>query len=189
MYRSLRDAARIASNTYPLSRLRSLEERFGIAAFTLLFLFAMSQSLLAHDLKHEFKVGEIEIIQPWSRATPEGAKVAAGYFTLRNLGAQPDRLVAATGEIAGKTEVHEMSVDAAGVMTMHPVPGGLEIPAGGEVKLQPGSFHIMFMDLKQGAKEGETFTGTLTFEKAGTVQVEYSVDKMGGDMDHDTNAG
>ena len=154
-------------------------------AFTILLLFAMSHAALAH----EFKVGDVEIVHPWSRATPEGAKVAAGYLELKNDGAEPDRLVSATGEIAGKTEIHEMAVDAGGVMTMRPVPGGLEIPAGGEVELKPGSFHIMFMDLKQGAKEGEKFKGTLTFEKAGTVEVEFAVDKMGGEKDDHSHGG
>ena len=111
--------------------------------------------------------------------------MAAGYLVISNEGSTSDRLVSATGEIAGKTEIHEMAVDANGVMTMRPLADGLEIPAGGEVKLEPGSFHIMFMDLKRGAKEGETFKGTLTFEKAGTVNVEFSVDAMGGGGGHD----
>ncbi len=177
MQKSFRGAARAALNTYPLSRFRSIEERAGILAFSLMLLFALSQSAFAH----EFKVGDIEIDHPWSRATPAGAKVAAGYLTIRNEGATPDRLVAVTGSIAGKTQIHEMAVDSSGVMTMRELAGGLEIPAGGEVALKPGSFHIMFMDLKEPAKEGETFKGTLTFEKAGTVDVEFAVGKMGGD--------
>ena len=181
MRTSFRDATRVAFNTYPISRFRSFEERLGIIAFALALLFAMSHSLWAH----EFKVGDIEIQHPWSRATPEGAKVAAGYLVIANKGSVPDRLVSATGEIANKTEIHEMAVDASGVMTMRPLPDGLDIPAGGELKLEPGSFHIMFMDLKQGAREGETFKGMLTFEQAGTVNVEFAVEAMGGEGGHD----
>src|SRR5690606_27587552 len=94
-----------------------------------------------------------------------------------------DRLVSASGEIAGLAQIHEMAVDATGVMTMKQLADGLEIPAGGEVARKPGSFHIMFMDLKKPAKQGQPFKGTLTFETAGTVEVEYSVDAMGGDHD------
>lgn len=133
---------------------------------------------------HEFKVGDLEIVHPWSRETPHGAKVAAGYLVIKNNSQTADRLISATGAIAGKTEIHEMAVDGNGVMTMRPLPTGLEVPAGGEVALEPGSFHIMFMDLKRSAKEGESFDGTLTFEKAGNLAVEYSVDKMGGKTDH-----
>lgn len=133
---------------------------------------------------HEFKVGDLEIVHPWSRETPHGAKVAAGYVLIKNNGKTADRLISATGDIARKTEIHEMAVDGNGVMTMRPLPAGLEVPAGGEVALEPGSFHIMFMDLKREAKDGESFEGTVTFEKAGSLTVEYSVDKMGGKTDH-----
>lgn len=161
---------------FAFSRLRSVEERVGIAVFTLALLFATTHPLWADDAG----IGAIAIDHPWSRATPAGADVAAGYLRLRNAGATPDRLISATAEIAGKTEIHEMAVDAAGVMTMHPVAGGLEIPAGGEVSLKPGSFHMMFMGLKRQIRQGEHFSGTLTFEKAGTVTVRYSVDAVGG---------
>ena len=185
MRNSIRDAARVALNTYPLSRFRSFEERLGIAGFTLMLLFAFCQPLWAH----EFKAAELEIVHPWSRATPEGARVAAGYVLIRNNGSQPDRLVSATGEIAGRTEIHEMAVDANGVMTMRPLADGLEVPAGGEAELKPGGFHIMFLDLTRGPKEGETFKGTLTFEKAGTVEVEYAVEAMGGGSGHGGHGG
>ncbi|MFA6153267.1 copper chaperone PCu(A)C [Mesorhizobium sp.] len=179
MQYSYRALARTLSHCHPLSRLRSFEERLGIVTFTLTLLLAMTHPLWAH----EFKVGDIEIVHPWSRATPEGAKVAAGYLVLKNHGETADRLVAATGELAGVTQVHEMAVDANGVMTMKQLADGLEIPAAGEVALKPGSFHIMFMDLKKPVRQGQSFRGTLTFEKAGTVEVEYSVDAMGGEHD------
>jgi periplasmic copper chaperone A len=132
MRKSVFDAARIAADPY---RLPGRLERPGAIATALALMFFMCQPLSAH----EFKAGDIEVMHPWSRATPEGAKVAAGYAVLKNDGSSPDRLVSATGEIAGKTEIHEMAVDANGVMTMRPVPGGLEIPAGGTVELKPGS--------------------------------------------------
>lgn len=177
MSMSLRTAARAA--TFGLARFRSIEERIGIIGFTLAILFVMSQALMAH----EFKTGDLELVHPWSRETPHGAKVAAGYVKIVNHGSQPDRLVAASGAIAGRTEIHEMAVDAKGVMTMRPI-DGIEIPAGGEVELKPGGFHIMFLDLKDAKKKGETFAGSLTFEKAGTVAVEFSVDSMGGAAGH-----
>ena len=137
---------------------------------------------------HEFKLGDLEITHPWSRATLPGAKVAAGYLTVKNNGSTPDRLVSATADIAGKGEVHEMTVKD-GVMTMRPLAGGLEIPAGGEVKLEPGAYHLMFKGLKAPAVEGVKFPGTLTFEKAGTVKVEFAVEKAGGEADHSAHGG
>ena len=66
------------------------------------------------------------------------------------------------------------------VMRMKPVEGGLEIRPGATVELKPGGYHLMFMDLKEPLKEGETIKGTLVFEKAGSVEVEYAVRGMGG---------
>ena len=131
---------------------------------------------------HSFTLGDLDIGHPWSRATLPGAKVAAGYLTVKNNGGEADRLIAVSGEIAGKSEIHEMTVKD-GVMTMRPLADGLEIPAGGELKLEPGSYHIMFMELAAPAVEGQNFKGTLTFEKAGEVEVEFAVDKPGG-KDH-----
>ena len=139
-------------------------------------------------LAHEFKLGDLEIDHPWSRATPPGAKVAGGYFTVTNHGGVPDRLVSVTSDISAKAEVHEMAVKD-GVMTMRPVEGGVEIPAGGKIELKPGGYHLMLMGLKHPAKDGESFPATLTFEKAGSVTVEFQVEGMnaagGMEMDHD----
>ena len=102
---------------------------------------------------HEFKLGELTIGHPWSRATLPGAKVAAGYLTVKNAGSTADRLVSVTADIAGKGVIHEMTVKD-GVMTMRPLTTGLEIPAGGEVKLEPGSYHLMFMGLRRQRSRG-----------------------------------
>src|SRR5690606_6544463 len=120
--------------------------------FVLALLFSSGHAVFAH----EFKVGDLEIDHPWSRETPNGARVAGGYFTVTNSGGAPDRLVAVTSEISAKTEVHEMTVSD-GVMTMRQVGGGLEIPAGGSVALDPGGYHLMFIDLERQPKKGETF--------------------------------
>jgi copper(I)-binding protein len=139
----------------------------------------LAQPLMAHD----FNAGDLQLKHPWSRATPDGARVAAGYVKIINNGAQADRLISVSGEIAGRSEIHEMSVNAQGVMTMRPA-GGVDIPAGGEVELKPGGFHIMFMELNDAKKEGDKFAGSLTFEKAGTVDVEFWVEGMGKGAEH-----
>ncbi|RWK59855.1 copper chaperone PCu(A)C [Mesorhizobium sp.] len=156
------------------SFLHSFEERLGITVFLLALLFVSAQAVFAH----EFRAGDLKIVHPWSRATPPGAKVAGGYFTITNTGSSPDRLLSISSEISAKAELHEMGVKD-GVMTMRPVSGGLEIPAGGKVALAPGGYHLMFVGLKQQPKQGETFPATLTFEKAGTVTVEFAVEGMG----------
>ena len=138
-------------------------------------LFACFLSLTAGAAAaQEFKAGSLEIDQPWSRATPKGAKVGAGYLTIKNTGTTPDRLVSGTSPVAGKFEIHEMSMDK-GVMKMRPVPKGVEIKPGETVELKPNSFHFMMMDLKRPIERGKPFKASLMFEKAGPVEVEFTV--------------
>jgi copper(I)-binding protein len=137
-------------------------------------LLLVSALVPSNGSAQEFKAGALVINQPWSRATAGGAKVGAGYMTITNNGSQPDRLVGGSLPQAEKVEVHEMRLEN-NVMTMRPVPGGLEIKPGQTVKLEPGGYHVMFMQLKEPLKQGEVLKGELTFEKAGTVSVEYKV--------------
>ena len=85
----------------------------------------------------------ITLEQPWSRATPAGAKVGGGYLRITNTGPEPDRLVGGTFPLAAKVEVHEMSLED-NVMRMKQVEGGLEIEPGATVELKPGGYHLMF---------------------------------------------
>jgi copper(I)-binding protein len=117
---------------------------------------------------HEVKVGNLELTDLWTRATPPNAPTAGGYLTIANHGADPDTLIAASSPLAAKAELHMMAMKD-GVMTMRPVDGGIEIPAGGSVTLAPDGFHIMFITPGEPLKEGSKFPVTLTFEKAGKV--------------------
>ncbi|HEV2507926.1 copper chaperone PCu(A)C [Bosea sp. (in: a-proteobacteria)] len=126
----------------------------------------------------DYSAGPLKIEQPWTRATPAGAKVAGGYVAVTNTGSAADRLLGGSSEIAGKVEIHEMAVNN-GVMTMRGLPEGVELKPGAKLELKPGGYHIMFMDLKRQLKEGEKVKGTLTFEKAGAVPVEFSVQSVG----------
>jgi periplasmic copper chaperone A len=126
----------------------------------------------------EVKAGDLVISQAWSRATPGGAKVGAGYLTIANQGSAPDRLVAVSGEFAGKIEVHEMATTN-GVMTMRAVDGGLTIEPGKAVTLAPGGYHLMMMNLKSPLKQGDKLPITLEFEKAGKVAVTLDVGSVG----------
>jgi periplasmic copper chaperone A len=132
----------------------------------------------------DYRVGSLDIAGPWSRATPKGAAVAAGYMKITNTGTTSDRLIGGSSDIAPKFEVHEMSMDN-GVMKMRPLKDGIEIKPGQSVELKPGSFHVMFVGLKNPLKEGDHIKATLVFEKAGKVDVELDVTGMGGQRGHD----
>jgi copper(I)-binding protein len=131
-----------------------------------------------------FKVGDLTIETPWMRATPKGAPVAGGYMKITNNGTTADRLVGGSIEGAKRFEVHEMSMDGS-VMRMRELPNGLEIKPGATVELKPAGLHIMGFDLAGGFTAGQTVKGTLKFEKAGEVAIEYTVTPIGaGAPDH-----
>jgi len=116
---------------------------------------------------------QVEIEQPWSRATPPGAKVAAGYMIIRNRSAQPERLVGGSSPVARKVETH-VHIKDGDILRMREVKG-YDIPAKGAFELKPGGAHLMLVDLKGPLKEGEKIPVLLKFERAGEVKVDFDV--------------
>jgi periplasmic copper chaperone A len=126
-----------------------------------------------------FRLGDLVVTSPWTRATPGGAKIAGGYLKIANNGKTADRFLGAKSGPTDHVEIHEMSMND-GVMKMRPLPdGGLEIKPGETVELKSGGYHLMFMDLTQPLKQGDTFRATLQFEKAGPLDVNFSVRALG----------
>jgi copper(I)-binding protein len=125
-----------------------------------------------------FKLGDLTVTSPWTRATPGGAKIAGGYLKITNNGTTADRFVGAKSDASDRVEIHEMSINV-GIMKMRPLPNGLEIKPGETVELKSGGYHLMFMDLKQPLKPGDTFKATLQFEKAGPLDVNFNVNALG----------
>jgi periplasmic copper chaperone A len=124
------------------------------------------------------KVGDLQIENAWSRATPAGAKVGAGYLVIKNTGTSPDRLVGGSTAAAANVEIHETTMRD-DVATMQPMSSGLPIEPGKTVTLAPGGYHLMFVDLKSPLKQGQKVTATLDFEKAGKVDVTFDVQAVG----------
>jgi copper(I)-binding protein len=128
-------------------------------------------------LAQELKSGDLTIENPWSPATPKGAEVGSGYFTIRNEGATPDRLTGGAADFA-TVEIHQMKMEN-GVMSMPQLKAGLVVPAHGSVRLAPGGYHLMFAHLTKPLMKGEKVKATLTFEHAPPLIVEFSVERIG----------
>jgi periplasmic copper chaperone A len=146
---------------------------------SLLSAILMAASLAATpSLARDYKIGSIEIVQPWSRATPSTAPSAGGFLTLTNKGDAPDRLIAIESPAAKQTEIHEMKMDGA-VMRMRELENGVVLPPGQTVELKPGGYHVMFIGLKAPFVKDQKVSATLVFEKAGRIDVEFQVDALG----------
>ena len=134
--------------------------------------------ILGIGVVHAYSSETIVVENPFSRATPGGAKIGVGYMTITNKGTTADRLVSASSPSAAAVEIHEMKMDD-GVMRMRELAAGLPIEAGKSALLAPGGYHLMLMGLKAPLKEGEKVPVTLTFEKAGKVDIALDVMGIG----------
>lgn len=113
----------------------------------------------------------------WARATPRGAKTGAVYLTVVNNGSSTDRLLSATTPVADKVQFHSASEEN-GISHMREM-RAVDVAARTEVPFRPGGMHIMLVGLKQPLKQGETFSMTLTFEKAGKRELSVPVAGVG----------
>ncbi|MCG2584406.1 copper chaperone PCu(A)C [Massilia sp. TS11] len=105
-------------------------------------------------------LAEVSVSDAWVRATVPVQKATGAFMVLK---ADKDlRLVGVETPLAGVAEVHEMKMDG-NVMQMRAM-AGLDLPAGKDVKLAPGGYHIMLMQLKQQVKEGDSVPLTLILE-------------------------
>lgn len=125
---------------------------------------------------------KIKVSKAWGRASR--GPIAAAYLTIENSGGGDDRLIAVSADVGRRVAMHTTEMDG-DVARMREVPT-VEIPAGQTVMLKPGGLHLMLMGAKEGLAEGAVFNLTLTFEKAGKVEVKAHVLKAGAmtDMKH-----
>ena len=142
---------------------------------SLLFAAVLGLSLTGAAHAHEYSAGDLRIAHPWTRPTVAGAPVVAGYFEVTNTGKTADRLVSAAAPNAKRVELHQSAMDG-GVMRMKALPQGVEIPAGGTVRLAPGGLHLMLMGPNKAFLQGDRIPLTLTFAKAGKVAVQLAAE-------------
>jgi copper(I)-binding protein len=125
---------------------------------------------------------QVEVENAWSRATPPGAKIAAGYLLIRNKAAEADKLIAASSPLAARVETH-VTEKQGEVMRMREVKG-YEVPAKGSFELKPTGAHLMLVDIKRPFKAGEKIPLVLRFQNAGEIKTELEVKALGATAAH-----
>lgn len=136
-----------------------------------------------------FRQGDMVVTAPWARATPGAIKIGAAYMTLVNRGTAPDRLIGARSDVAERVELHtNMSQD--GMMQMRPL-DSVALPPGQTVRFEPSGLHLMLVNLKAPLQEGTQFPLQVTFERAGTLEVQVTVGAVGASESpsHENHAG
>jgi hypothetical protein len=118
---------------------------------------------------HSHKLKSLEIVHPWCWETEAATKTVAVYMTVRNSSRRADRLVRATASIADKAELRGPRDDK-------PLTA-LDAKAGGELILRRDGPHILLTGVKRQLSPYDAFVMTLTFERAGKVEVEVQVEE------------
>jgi periplasmic copper chaperone A len=141
---------------------------------------------LAPASAHEGSKAGVTVAHPWARATPGGSTISAAYLELKSEAGVVDRLIGASSPAAGRVEIHRHIMEGE-VMKMRRV-DSVSVPTGASHLLAPSGDHLMLLDLKAPLKEGDMVALTLTFEKAGPITVEATVEPVGAmgphGMDH-----
>lgn len=137
---------------------------------------AILATLLVTSVNGQQREGaKLGVEHAWARAS--AGTTGAVYLSIFNRGSSGDRLLAVNTSVADKAELHENKMEN-GVMKMRPV-GPITIGPGQSFELKPGADHVMLIGLKQPLKQGQTFPLTLSFERAGDVQVTVRVERAG----------
>jgi copper(I)-binding protein len=123
---------------------------------------------------HGTHAGPIHVEQAQARASVANQANGAAFLTIENQGSAEDALVSAAAPVAGKVEIHSMTMEG-DVMKMRAVER-IDLKAGEKIEMKPGhGYHIMLMGLKKPLKAGDSFPMQLRFQKAGKVQITVKV--------------
>lgn len=111
--------------------------------------------------------------------------MTAVFGTIANNSNEDIVLVGGSVAQANMVEIHEMAMSG-GEMVMQRIEGGLVIPAGESVVLEPGGNHVMLMDLNTAIVAGDSISVILDFDGAEDITVEGIIAKPteGGDEDY-----
>jgi periplasmic copper chaperone A len=139
--------------------------------------------LAAPVAAHERKVGDLEIVHPWARATAGTSKTGAVYMRIENNGNTDDLLVGMATDAAERVEMHT-STEENGVASMKKV-DAIDLPGHSTIEFKPGKYHVMLVGVDPPLREYDTFKMTLVFANAGRVEVEVYVEEAGAmEPDH-----
>ena len=116
----------------------------------------------------------------WARpalASQEGSGMVgtgAVFMRLVNSGSEAERLVGGQTDAAKIVEIHQTVMEG-DLVRMQMLPSGVEVPARGDVLLEPGSYHMMLFDLQRDLKVGDRFRVELWFAESYNLTVEVEV--------------
>ena len=141
------------------------------------FCIVAAQAVLAGD-------ETVRITDAWVREAAPTQEVLAAYMRIHNDATDPRRITALSSPEFRSVEMHR-TVMQDGLARMVPQPD-IVIPAGGEVMLEPGGYHLMLIGPLQPLRAGNRITIRLQFDTGLQQTVEAEVRRGDGSMaDHE----
>ena len=135
---------------------------------------------MSHSKMDQAKIGQgIEISSPYVMPPFPGKDVAAGFFEVKNFGAD-DRLIAVSSPISDTVEIHN-HIEENGVMKMRKI-DGVDLPSGESISFKPGSYHLMMFGANIPEAQDDVAL-TLTYETAPSVTIIVPIGEP-AEMDH-----
>lgn len=138
-------------------------------------LFAATTLVTGVAQAHDFELRNIHIGHPYARTTLAVQTTGGAYLSLENHGSTDDSLIKVASSIAHSVEMHSMDMQG-DIMKMREV-DSIALKAGTSVAMNPnGGYHIMLVGLTHPLNAGDKFPMTLTFAKAGKIEVMVHVE-------------
>ena len=123
-------------------------------------------------------LGAIEFRKPWARASADRPGLAGAFLSVTNTGPTDDRLVGVACKQAGSAGLYAIKVVGPNI-EMRPLETGLNLPAGESRELKPRGYHVLLTEVPGPLATGSRLAVTLTFEKAGSVEIGCVVEAPG----------
>jgi periplasmic copper chaperone A len=143
----------------------------------------IATSALAHHAGERVAAGDLHVSHAWTYEVAAMAHAVDVYLTIDNEGEVPDRLIAAAVDFADKVEIQAPVVED-GVLKTATVQA-VEIAPGQTLTFQPGGIHLVLQSVQRTFEHGQHFDLALTFEKAGTVEVEVEIEEPDHEDEHE----
>jgi copper(I)-binding protein len=123
---------------------------------------------------HDYAIGHLVIVHPWSRPAAAGRPVGVAYLSITNNGRGEDVLLRASTPLAAQVQLHQTTLSA-GMARMRPL-DELVIAPGKTLRIEPGGIHLMLIDLQAALIAGTTVPLTLEFRVAGKITVPLKIE-------------
>jgi copper(I)-binding protein len=121
-----------------------------------------------HRVASQGAPGPIEVQGTWASAS--GVRTALVYFAVSNPTGRDDVLLGASSDIGGRAIIRKEASAGRTHLVRH-----VEVPSGGEVSFQPGSYEVELVGVDRRLGSGSIVRLTLRFEHAGAVPVSAGV--------------